>query len=678
MKKKPLFTPACMAVLLFSGSSTLFAADSDMPEVQLDNVTVTDRYNTTTYLTQTDFERKTANTLWEAVRGVPGVFQGESAGRGENTISIRGSSRYQIGMYVDDIPVATAYRNEWSADNALLFDLESVDIAKGFSSPLLGSNNGLAGTINLKTAKPVKELDFKAKYTNYFDSHANDQGRLMGLSLGTRQEMFYAKVSAVENRQDFYRLSSDFDGGRYQDPGRRLNSDYRNRSLNAMVGFTPTRDIDVMFGYTVQRYERGQPINAAPDAPKIGNGGSQSRAWRWPTYDTDRYYMNASWHVNDKTDVKFIAYYDKHKDRTYGYTDETYSVRDLSGDTLYDQYTAGAQFKLDHVFDDRNRLATSVGYRTLSHKAYGWTDANVKYMSDDIRENYWDAGAEYTLKVSDPLTLVFGGSYTWVDPEHANTYESDGSGSRMNVSGMSDDLFTWQVGAFYDFMKNNQVYATVARKSRTGTMRERFMGFRNNASIPTSADLKPEVALHYELGYRGNVTEKLRLNTSLFYSDFSDLIISTTDSAKNTYFTNADKARIFGAELGAEYMLDASLKAGLTYSYMDWSTRGSDTADYITFTPKHSGSAYLVISPIAHISIIPELYVTDSFYSSSSKDDHDISPGFATFNLKAVYEPDDNYSFELGVRNLFDKNYYYTYGYPQAGMTLFAGATVKY
>ena len=83
-----------------------------MPEIQLENVTITDRLDTTTYLTQTDFERKSANNLWEAVKGVPGVFQGESAGRGEDTITIRGSSRYQIGMYVDDIPVATAYRNE--------------------------------------------------------------------------------------------------------------------------------------------------------------------------------------------------------------------------------------------------------------------------------------------------------------------------------------------------------------------------------------------------------------------------------------------------------------------------------------------------------------------------------------------------------------------------------------
>lgn len=307
----------------------------------------------------------------------------------------------------------------------------------------------------------------------------------MGFSLGTRQKKFYAKISAVENRRDFYRFSGDFGGGRYQDKGRRVNSDYRNRSVNAIVGFTPTRDIDVMFGYTAQRYERGQPINASPDAPDIGNKGNQTRAWRWPIYDTDRLYMNASWNINEKAKAQFIAYYDKHKDKTYGYENEDYSIRDLSGDTLYDQYTAGAQIKLDYAFNSQNKLATSLGYRNLSHKAYNWTDDNAKYLTNNIKENYWDAGAEYTLKVSDPLTLVMGGSYPWVDPDKADSYKN-GNVAHTDMSGLSTDLFTWQIGAFYDIRKNDQVYATVARKSRIGTMRERFMGQRNGVTITLS------------------------------------------------------------------------------------------------------------------------------------------------------------------------------------------------
>ncbi|WAW10125.1 TonB-dependent receptor [Oxalobacter vibrioformis] len=616
---------------------------------------------------------------WEGVKGVPGVFQGESAGRGENTITIRGSSRYQVGMYVDDIPVATAYRNEWNADNTLLFDLESVEISKGFSSPLLSSNNGLAGTINLRTAKPVKELDFKAKYMNYFDNQANDQGRMMGFSLGTRQELFYAKISAVENRRDHYRLSSDFDGGRFQGKGKRVGSDYRNRSMNAMVGLTPTKDIDVMFGYTVQRFERGQPINAAKDAPNLGSGGSQTRTWRWPIYDTDRYYMNADWNINEKAHVKFIAYYDKHQDKTYDYKDKDFTVRNIEGDQHYDQHTAGAQVKFDYTFNDSNKLATSVGYRELSHKGYRWTSAGSKYLSDDIKENYWDVGAEYEWKPIRPLTLVLGGSYTWMDPDRSNTYAANGTKSRMDTGGLSEDLFTWQLGAFYDVTKNDQVFATVARKSRIGTMRERFMGYRNNASMPTSADLKPEKAMHYELGYRGVVMEKLKLNTSVFFSDSKDLIISTQDAGKNTYFINADETEVWGGELGAELLLNRYLSAGVTYSYMHWDTKKSTSVQYLTFTPKHSGSAYLVISPMKDLSIIPELYFTDKFYSSSSRSDSNArTPGFTTMNLKAMYEFKDNYTVEVGVQNLFDKNYYYSYGYYQPGMTLFAGLTVKY
>ena len=270
-----------------------------------------------------------------------------------------------------------------------------------------------------------------------------------------------------------------------------------------------------------------------------------------------------------------------------------------------------------------------------------------------------------------------GGSYPWVDPDKADSYKN-GNVAHTDMSGLSTDLFTWQIGAFYDIRKNDQVYATVARKSRIGTMRERFMGQRNGVTItPSNSDLKPEIALHYELGYRGKPIDKLKLNTSMFYSDYKDLIVSTKDAGGNSYFTNADKAGIFGIEMAAEYLFNPGLSAGMTYSYMDWDTRGS-SADYITFTPKHSGSAYLVFSPVEHVSIIPELYVTDHFYSSSSTGDDVLSPGFATFNLKAIYEPEDNYSFEVGVQNLFDKNYYYTYGYPQAGMTLFAGMTVKY
>jgi hypothetical protein len=53
--KKGIKKPLCLAMMLLCETAPLFAADLDMPEIQLENVTITDRLDTTTYLTQTDF-----------------------------------------------------------------------------------------------------------------------------------------------------------------------------------------------------------------------------------------------------------------------------------------------------------------------------------------------------------------------------------------------------------------------------------------------------------------------------------------------------------------------------------------------------------------------------------------------------------------------------------------------
>ena len=48
--KKGIKKPLCLAMMLLCETAPLFAADLDMPEIQLENVTITDRLDTTTYL----------------------------------------------------------------------------------------------------------------------------------------------------------------------------------------------------------------------------------------------------------------------------------------------------------------------------------------------------------------------------------------------------------------------------------------------------------------------------------------------------------------------------------------------------------------------------------------------------------------------------------------------------
>ncbi len=668
---------------------------NDIQDITLEAAELTVEKETIDRITQTDIERKTALTLWEALKSEPGVSLNYSGGRNEGAISIRGSNRYQVGLYVDDIPLATAYRNEWDANNLITFDMESIEVSKGYTSPLLANNNNLAGIVNVRTAKPTKELEFKAKYMNFFDRNGDDQGRLFGVSVGTKQDLFYLKTSVVQDEQDFYTLSSDFPKGKYQDSGHRGNSDYKNRYLNLVTGFVPSDTTDLMFGLVRQYMRKGQPYRAGANPPSFGASGAATRLFKWPEYDTERYYMNANFTPTSEVNLKILAYYDKHTDDSVNYTDCTFSVIDANhGDMfgLYDQFTAGLQSKFDYTFNEANKLAASVSYRELSHKGYtSKYSINVQpnLLINAMKENYWDLGAEYTFKLIDPLTLVAGLNYTMLKPKSIKSYTVNNvnpSGLKKNTTGANDNLLTYQLGAFFNLTEGHQLFATFAHKARFATMRERF-------DSPANTGLSPEEAMNYEIGYRGVMNEWLRINTSLFYVDTKDMITGTGQRSPDISFFNMDEIKIYGFELATEAAFNEYFSAGTTLSFLQWANTVRDPlASNLTFTPKTQGSIYAKISPLKNLSIIPQVDYVGPFYNDANDTLRNLdgktsrkalgtnkTSGFITADSKVVYDFNEYFSFEVGAKNIFDKNIYYDYDdFPRAGRNYFVGLTGTY
>jgi len=685
MNFKPLAGLAALAVASFINTGLARAQE----EVRLTPIEMVESKDTIDHITQTDMERKTATNLWEALKGVLGVYQTTSAGRNEGTISIRGTSRYQVGMFIDDIPTATAFRNEWDANNTMLYDLESIEISKGYSSPLLAANNGLGGVINLRTAKPTKELEFSAKYMNFFDRDLDDQGRLFAASLGTKQELFYLKATFTQNQRDFFTLPSSYTPVTInEDGGRRENSDYKNWAVNLLAGWTPTEGVDIMFGFVQQSMEKDQPPNAGAATLSQWN-----RYWRWPEYETTRYYLNADVNLTEQAHLKAVAYNDDHKDTTYNYTNPLFTTRTTGGQT-YDQFSRGGQLTFDYTFNEANKLAVSAGYRRLSHKGYNETGTGTNLgpfiLDSHAVEDYYDFGAEYTLKPLNPLTLVFGGSATRLTPKSfINDITSTRPTDHGEGRGDPDNLFNYQVGAFYDLTENHELFATFAKKSRFATMRERFNKLTSSytfAGVPLPVgtydpDLKPESAFHYELGYRGLIQDWLKINSSIYYSEVKDQIISI-GSGSNVFFTNAIKTKFRGFELGAEALFNQYFSAGLTFNYLEWDNTvpAPWSSANLTQLPKVTSTAYAVIAPLEGLSIIPQVNMSSGFYwnSSPTATSYKESPGFTTADLKVVYDLNEHLTFELGAKNLFDKEYAYSAYFPEPGRNFFLGLTARY
>jgi iron complex outermembrane receptor protein len=662
----------------------------NLEEVRLEPIEFSAPKDTVYSVTQTDIERKSALNIWQALSGVPGVTQLEVAGRNETAFSIRGSTTTQVGMYIDDIPVATAYRNQFDFNNVLVFDAETIDISKGYSTPLLNGGFGSAGILNVKTHKPTRALEFKAQYKNYFDRQGDDQGRFMGVRVGAKQDLFYLQVSAAQDEQDFFSLSKNFTPGYFEKGGRRVNSDYRNRRLNGIVGFTPTENSDIMFGTILQDFVKGQPVTAEidPEYKTLGSGFGKNgtRLWRWPEYETKRYFVNANVDVGEKTHIQLVAYLDKHKDMIETYT-RLYGKEPAvpqDGDKGYDQYTAGIRGRFDHQINPNHKISSSVGYRKLSHKELRDSDG---VMTEHIQEHYWDLGGEYSYKPIEALTAVLGLSYSRRTPDIVDKM-------RNNVNVMvplrgqdkqSNDLFDYQLGFFYDLPNTHQIYLTYAKKSRFPSMWERFqrldVDVAPNYDESASLGLKPEKADHFEVGYRGVMAGWLKFSTSAFYTTTKDKItMISVDFNESRYAKNIDKATVYGFEAGLEVILNKYITTGASLTFMDWKTdTKARNESLLTHIPKTQGSIYAVVSPMNNLSITAQANMRSDFFISSDPDDaNNKAPGFLTADLKATYDINEYLTVELGARNIFDKNYYLAYYYPQPGRSFFLGLTGNY
>ncbi|MDR2140625.1 MAG: TonB-dependent receptor, partial [Deltaproteobacteria bacterium] len=492
------------------------------------------------------------------------------------------------------------------------------------------------------------------------------------------------QVSAAQDEQDFFTLSHNFSSGFWQKEGRRVNSDYRNRRLNVIAGLTPTEKIDIMFGTILQDFVKGQPPVAEKDPPNnyFGTGFGPTggeRLWRWPIFRTERYFVNANADLTDTTHVQLVAYLDKHKDLVESFTRivDRKAHDKLPADSGYNQYTSGIRGRVDHQFNQAHKLSLSVGYRVLSHRDQN----NDVIMTEHIKEHYWDLGAEYSYKPIDRLTAVLGLSYSERTPDIADK-KLRGIGPMLSLpksETQSEDIFDWQLGLFYDLFDDHQVFLTYAKKSRFPSMWERFN--RSNRNDLLSFDLKPEEADHFELGYRGTVGGWLKFTTSAFYTDVKDKItMISVDYNTFRYAKNLDKVETYGVEAGVEMNINQNITLGGSLSFLDWKvqTKVRDQS-LLMNAPKTQGSFYAVVSPMEKLTFTAQANARSSFYTETDPDEkHDKAPGFLTADLKATYDINDYLTAELGARNIFDKDYYYTYYMPQAGRTFFLGLTANY
>ncbi|MCK9257433.1 MAG: TonB-dependent receptor, partial [Sulfurospirillaceae bacterium] len=97
---------------------------------------------------------------------------------------------------------------------------------------------------------------------------------------------------------------------------------------------------------------------------------------------------------------------------------------------------------------------------------------------------------------------------------------------------------------------------------------------------------------------------------------------------------------------------------------------------YVKDTPRNSLAASLIYNPIHSIDIMPSLrYESKRYYDNENGKTNN---SFTLVDFKVAYRPIRDLEFSTGVKNIFDKYYYYDIRFPQEGRQFYANVRYQF
>jgi iron complex outermembrane receptor protein len=647
-----------------------------------------------------EIENRHATNVTESFQYLPGVNIDYKPSRNQTGIMIRGFDTRQVGWYLDNMPVYIPYDGFADMGRFLTGNLAEIQVAKGYSSPLLGPS-GLGGAINIVTRQPEKKLEGQMVI-------GTGSGEMVesGIHVGSRFDRFLFQGGMDWLQTDYYPLSGNFnfedDFYNTQSNYKRTNSFQRDADFDGRVGFLPNKRDRYIFSFMGQRGE-----NAAP--PYSGwDEGINPKYWRWPYWDKESYYINTNKGLGNQSDLQVRLFYDLYSNRLDEFGDNTFST--LNVFTLNDDHSLGGSADFSTHASSHHSISASVFFKDDTH-TQSETDLTRNPQAKPSvthRDRLFSFGLQDSIAVTGRFHVIAGFSVDHMDGVKAQdfieTYTGRGS-SRVytytiapfecahstSYSSFPGCIDVWSfnplVSASYSLSKSGTLFVTFAKKSHFPTMKDRY-DYKNGKAIPNPT-LESENTRNWSIGYSHAFPFKTMAQVELFRSDVDDAIEKTfiSDPTGETC-PNSDRDGFcqqsvnVGKELhqGVEILIRSNgfshVSLDMHYSYLSRSISGPEDMPqvYPTGTPKHKtvGTATILL-PRDILLLATARYehgnIGDFFLDEENFVQLIPASNFATADLGGIF-PIFGFKgakVQIGAKNIFDRNYYYREGYPMAG-----------
>ncbi|MCL2589732.1 MAG: TonB-dependent receptor [Betaproteobacteria bacterium] len=609
-----------------------------------------------------DFSKE---SLKEALDIVPGVAVTTGTGsRNEAGISIRGFNRYQVPLYMDGVRLYLPVDGRTDMDRFLTMDLAEIQVSKGYVSVLNGPD-GMGGAINLVTRKPVKSLEGELSVSAKLGESGQYGGYTGYANLGSKQDQYYWQVSVEQRDLDNWRLSRDFVPTVAQGAGERENTGKKDWRTNLKAGFTPNATDEYSLNFVMQEGEK-HGVGAV-------TGTSAISTWDWPKWNTWSLYWLSHTQLGEKNYVKTKVYFNNFTNDLLAYTNTTLSTRNWL--SHYDDNAQGVSVEFGTTALPRQTLKTALHFRRDQHKE--WQDLNLATANpftepkQETLEDGYSFALEDTVHVAPKFDLVGGVSRDIRRTKKAQDYTP--ATGLFNYEIADQFATNWQGAAIYRYREGGKASFSVSKRYRFPTMFDRFSS--RFGSAMSNPFLKPEHGLNIELGISDRIHPGLYVEGAIFYNRLKDAInwangfVDPADGLIKQKAVNLGEATYRGFELGSHAQVMPNLELGGNYTYIDTKVNDPNIPDYrLTSTPRHKAFLYAKWKPVNDLKIIPSIEYGGMRWSDPPSGSGYVRMGdFTLFNLKVEYQLNRNWDISLAARNLLDKNYEVTSGYPEEG-----------
>lgn len=659
-------TLSLVALAVAAGlASPVFAADKKADDVMVVSGSrmeqkLEDVSGPISVITAEQIEEQVVSNVADLFRYEPGVTALGGAGDAQ-TFIIRGMGENRVKIVRDGVRENDAYKNGGVGQSYFDTDMiKQVEVVKGPASAAYGSD-ALGGVIAITTKDAADFLKGRDSYLDATSGYASSSHQKMAGFTGA------LRTGELENLLRY----TWRDGGVTQN----YDSDKNEFDIvsQALLFKSQWNLSDSQFlKLTVDYFTEGQD----PDAVDLTKAGS---VFNQPITDKDTdnlslvldhgIALQAPW--VDRIDSKI--YYARTKQTMDQYASSKYPVRPtnpyVTKNSLdhngFEQKSLGAQVKFSKALDSQ-RLAWGLEYEHTDNERTRFKAPTVAgdfegYSELSFPSTTTEHGALWAfdeLKFGERWVLTPGARYDYyrMNPDQDPAYTGE------NLKRFSEGEFSPKLGLVFKaheaanlFAQYSHGYKTPMYDNAFSTLNHQAYGYR----IEPNTNLKPESSDGIDLGVRGSAGG-FSYEVATFYNKYDDFIelgqVSTEGRTAVYQYQNLDKATTKGAEAKADYWLNDLVNVWGNLSYIE----GKDgDGNYINSLSPLKGALGVRLEQ-ANWNINTALRFADDM-SKVGKDakgnDNIKSAGWGVVDIYAQFKPVQDLQFNVGVFNLFDKEY---------------------